>query len=202
MSDLLQDRDYTLIIDRSGSMAEKDGGNTSRWQLAREGAVALAAKCEEYDKDGITVYDFSNNFQRHENVTSERVSEVFKKDPQGSTALDLVLKHAFDDYFTRKAAGKTKANGDLIVVVTDGVPDDQKAVKRVIIEASKRMERDAELAVTFLQIGKDAQATKYLKTLDDDLESEGAKFDIVDTKTADEAANMPYADFLIAAITD
>jgi hypothetical protein len=202
MSDLLQDRDYTIIIDRSGSMAEKDGGNVSRWKLAQEGATALAAKCEEFDKDGITVYDFSSSHERHENVTAARVADVFKKDPQGSTNLSGVLQHAFDNYFARKTAGKTQVNGELIVVVTDGVPDDQNAVKRTIIEASKKMERDAELAVTFLQIGKDAQATTYLRTLDDDLVAQGAKFDIVDTKTAAEADGMSFVEFLTAAIND
>jgi hypothetical protein len=59
-------RDYTLIIDKSGSMSavDRDGGKT-RWETVKESTLALARKCEEYDDDGITVYLFSNRFQRY-----------------------------------------------------------------------------------------------------------------------------------------
>ncbi|MBA4450098.1 hypothetical protein FHK94_10850, partial [Cylindrospermopsis raciborskii CS-506_D] len=57
---MLNDRDYTLIIDKSGSMSTRDqrGGKT-RWEIAQESTIALARKCEEFDPDGITVYVFS-----------------------------------------------------------------------------------------------------------------------------------------------
>ena len=67
-------RDYTLIIDRSGSMAIKDQpGGRSRWATARESAHALAARCEELDPDGITLYVFGSKFRRYDNVTADRV---------------------------------------------------------------------------------------------------------------------------------
>jgi hypothetical protein len=57
---MLEDRDYTLIIDKSGSMSTKDQiGGRSRWDVMQESTLALAAKCEEFDPDGITVYTFS-----------------------------------------------------------------------------------------------------------------------------------------------
>ena len=201
---MLENRDYTLIIDKSGSMATPDqkGGRT-RWVAAEESTFALATKCEEFDPDGITVYTFSGRFKRYENVTSAKVMQIFKEnDPSGTTDLAGVLKHSTDNYFQRKAAGETKPNGETILVITDGEPDDRKAVMKTIIEASRRMDRDEELAISFIQVGTDAQATRFLKVLDDELQSAGAKFDICDTITMDDMEDYSLSEVLLNAIVD
>jgi len=75
---MLGNRDYTLILDKSGSMSTRDQlGGKSRWQAAQESTVALASKCEEFDPDGITVYTFSSKFRRYENVTAAKVEQIF-----------------------------------------------------------------------------------------------------------------------------
>lgn len=201
---MLEQRDYTLIIDKSGSMSIRDQlGNKSRWEAMQESTLALASKCEEFDPDGITVYLFSGRFRRYDNVTSSKVAQIFKEnEPSGRTDLASVLQDATNSYFQRKAAGKTKPNGETILVVTDGEPDDRKAVMKVIIEASRRMDRDEELAISFVQVGTDVQATKFLKILDDELQGAGAKFDIVDTVTMDDMEDMTLTEVLLNAITD
>jgi uncharacterized protein with von Willebrand factor type A (vWA) domain len=201
---MLENRDYTLIIDKSGSMATTDQkGNQSRWQVAQESTFALASKCEQYDPDGITVYLFSGKFKRYENATSSKVTQIFREnDPSGSTDLAAVLKHATDDYFQRKAAKQTKLNGETILVITDGEPDDRKSVMKVIIEASQRLDRDEELAISFIQVGNDLQATRFLKALDDDLQSAGAKFDICDTILMTDMEDMSLSEVLLNAIVD
>ncbi|HEY9702214.1 MAG TPA: VWA domain-containing protein, partial [Allocoleopsis sp.] len=125
---VLENRDYTLIIDKSGSMSTPDQpGGKSRWDTAQESTLALARKCEQYDPDGITLYLFSGRFKRFENVTSAKVNEIFmENDPSGSTDLAGVLKDALDRYFKSKSQGTAKANGETILVVTDGEPDDRK----------------------------------------------------------------------------
>lgn len=201
---LLQDRDYTLIIDKSGSMsiADQSGGKT-RWDAAQESTLALARKCEQFDPDGITIYLFSGRFRRYDNVTSDKVAQIYlENDPMGRTDLASVLKDAFDDYFRRKASGQTKSNGETILVITDGEPDDRKAVMRVIIEAANKIERDEELAVSLIQVGNDKTATQFLKALDDELQGVGAKFDIVDTITIEDMEEMSLVDILLNAIND
>jgi uncharacterized protein with von Willebrand factor type A (vWA) domain len=201
---MLENRDYTLIIDKSGSMATQDQkGGRSRWFAAQESTLALASKCEQFDPDGITIYLFSGKFKRYENVTSSIVGQIFKEnDPSGTTDLASVLKHATDDYLQRKAAGQTKPNGETILVVTDGEPDDRKAVMKVIIEASRRIDRDEELAISFIQVGTDPQATRFLKVLDDELQSAGAKFDICDTITMEDMEDLSLSEVLLNAIND
>ena len=197
-------RDYTLIIDRSGSMAIKDQpGGRSRWATARESAHALAAKCEELDPDGITLYVFGSRFRRYDNVTSERVGQVFvENEPAGGTDLAGVLAHAFGSYFDRKRAGEAKAEGETIVVVTDGEPDDQKAVMKTIVDATRRLDRDEELGLSLVQVGKDPLASRFLKALDDDLVRVGARFDICDTVTLDEMEELSLTEVLLRAIHD
>jgi von Willebrand factor type A domain len=165
---MMSDRDYTLIIDKSGSMSTPDqAGGRNRWDIAQESTLALARKCEQFDPDGITVYVFSGRFKRYDDVTSAKVAQIFQEnDPAGTTNLAGVLLDAFNNYFKRKAAGKTKTNGETILV------------------------------------GTDPQATKFLKALDEQLQSVGAKFDICDTVTLDDLEEMSLADVLMNAITD
>ncbi|HIK03910.1 MAG TPA: VWA domain-containing protein [Trichormus sp. M33_DOE_039] len=201
---MMSDRDYTLIIDKSGSMSTPDQvGGRSRWEIAQESTIALARKCEQFDPDGITVYVFSGRFKRYESVTTAKVAQIFlENDPAGTTNLAGVLLDATNHYFQRKASGKTKPNGETILVITDGEPDDRKAVFEVIINATRQMERDEELAISIIQVGSDPQATKFLKALDDQLQGVGAKFDICDTITLDDLEDMSLADVLMNAITD
>ncbi|WP_016952062.1 VWA domain-containing protein [Anabaena sp. PCC 7108] len=201
---MLENRDYTLIIDKSGSMATPDQkGGRSRWVVAQESTFALASKCDQFDPDGITIYLFSGRFKRYENVTASKVVQIFQEnDPSGTTDLAGVLKHATDDYFQRKSANQTKANGEIILVVTDGEPDDRKAVMKVIIEASRKMDRDEELALSFIQVGTDPNATRFLKILDDELQGAGAKFDICDTITMEDMEDMSLSEVLLNAIND
>jgi uncharacterized protein with von Willebrand factor type A (vWA) domain len=201
---MVSDRDYTLIIDKSGSMSTPDQtGGKSRWEISQESTLALARKCEQFDPDGITVYVFSGKFKRYENVTSAKVAQIFlENDPAGTTNLAGVLQHAIDNYFQRKAAHNTKSNGETILVVTDGDPDDRKAVFEVIINASRKLDRDEELAISMIQVGSDPQATQFLKALDDQLQGVGAKFDICDTVTLDDMEDMSLVDILTNAITD
>jgi uncharacterized protein YegL len=201
---MMSDRDYTLIIDKSGSMSTPDQvGGKSRWDIAQESTLALARKAESFDPDGITVYTFSGRFKRYDDVTSAKVAQIFQEnDPAGTTNLASVLQDALNNYFQRKSAGQTKPNGETILVITDGEPDDRKAVFEVIINATRQMERDEELGISMIQVGSDPQATKFLKALDDQLQSVGAKFDICDTVTLDDLEDMSLSDVLMNAITD
>ncbi|WP_016952061.1 VWA domain-containing protein [Anabaena sp. PCC 7108] len=201
---MLENRDYTLIIDHSASMAKpSEKGDTSRWLSLQESAFALARKCEEFDPDGITVYLFSRKFERFDYVTSAKVKQIFEECiPADTTNLVGVLQDAINNYFTRKAAGKSKPNGEIILVITDGRQDDKQAVCEVIINATHKMEHEKELGISIIQVGNDPQATKFLKALDDQLQSIGAKFDICDTVALDDLENMSLVDVLINAIND
>ncbi len=203
-SSVIENRDYTLMIDKSSSMATSDQpGCKTRWEIAQEFTLALAQQCEQIDPDGITIYLFSGRFRRYDNVTSDKVSKIYEEnEPMGRTDLAVVLQDALDNYFQRKAIGETKPNGETILIITDGEPTDHKAVIRLIIETSCQIDRDEELAISLIQVGNDRKATAFLKALDDQLQQAGAKFDIVDTITVDDMKDISLSDVLLNAITD
>ena len=204
MASVIENRDYTLLIDKSSSMAGSDpSAAQSRWEIAREATQALAETCEKIDPDGITVYLFSGRFRRYDNVTSGKVAQIYEdNEPMGPTDLASVLQDALDNYFKRKVGNATKPNGETLLVITDGAPTDYKSVMRIIIDASQKMDRDEELAISLIQVGNDKKAATYLKALDDQLQSAGAKFDIVDTVTVEDMQGMSLSDVLLNAITD
>lgn len=201
----LKDRDYVLILDKSGSMGSYNDtpSGVTRWEEAKESTLAIANHCQKLDPDGITVVPFAGDFKVYESTTPEKVKEVFSEnEPMGNTYLAAPLKATFDSYLKRKAAGQAKTHGELILVVTDGCPQDADQVAREITNFTKKLDRDEEYGICFLQIGRDAQATSFLKKLDNDLESHGAKFDIVNTKTIEEVEKIGLTATLLAALND
>lgn len=196
-------RDYVLLVDKSGSMSTPDVEGKSRWDAIKEASVTVARRLDEIDPDGIVFGLFSSKPQRFANAKPEQIEQLFStNEPGGSTALHLALAAELDDYLQRKAVGKTHPNGEAIFVVTDGAPDDEQKVASVIVNTTKRLTSPNELNITFIQVGKDAHATAYLQRLDDQLEDEGAKYDIVDTITLDTMGTKPFTQVLIDAVTE
>jgi len=188
-------RDYILIIDKSGSMSG------DLWRQAKDVAHKIIPWICNADPDGVTLYFFSSCAQFHpkfERIKNFQDIETIFTDflPGGTTDLTGVLHQAFGEHFSKNHSPTT------ILVITDGVPDNQETVKREIIAAANKILTDEELSVTFIQIGKDPDATRYLKMLDDDLRSLGARFDIVDQVTAEEMGGMTFEQFIQHSITD
>ncbi len=197
----LKNYDFVFAQDSSGSMSRADTNGKTRWANSQETGYAIAAKMSELDSDGIDVIRFGGTVELFEGVTPAKVDEIYAKDPQGGTPLHLAIRQARTLHESRRAKGGDK-KGTILAVVTDGVPDDQAAVEKEIIALSNSLTTDDDFGITFLQVGNDVEATKYLKGLDDSLQGKGAKFDIVDTKTFDELNGLSLTDALIAALSD
>ena len=185
---LLQDRDYTVVVAKTATLTPSSPpGFEDRWNTAHEAILTLVGKCEELDPDGITVYISSKNseppFKRYRQVTSDQLHRVFDANfPPAALNLLDGLQAALDDYFDRKTAGKTKPNGEIIVVLIDGEPADRMAVAHAIVAATHKLDHPQELGIGFAQVGEDMIATGFLAALDENLRSmAGAKFDIVKT---------------------
>jgi len=193
----LSEYDFIACIDASGSMGETDmPGGRSRWAYMQETATAFCRDLGALDSDGIDLVVFSGtSVDSYTGVTTDKVKDIFSgRSPRGSTPLAEALTTAF------KLAGKSDKK-DFVIVFTDGVPDDEKAAESVIRARANQSETDDEITVLFVQVGRDLQATKYLQKLDDELK--GAKFDIVDAKTIDEAEKFATtAELILAAIAD
>ncbi len=204
--DQLKNRDYTIVLDKSGSMSGDDTPTRqSRWDYAKESVSAIAHKLNEYDPDGITLIPFGSSFKRYDNATPAKLQDIYAEhSPMGSTVLAPVLQNVFENFLANKKAGKLKSNGEICLVITDGQPSDQELVANTIVNFTKQLDNgDGEFGICFMQIGHDKDATKFLNFLDDELVSKrGAKFDIVDTKTIDQVEQLGLTETLIAALTD
>jgi von Willebrand factor type A domain len=200
----LHNRDYYILVDKSGSMETADTpSGKSRWDYCKEESLLIAKKLTEFDPDGCTFVPFSGKPKVYPNTTPDRLEKIFNENwPSGGTDLAAALQTCYDDYSEQRKAKTQKANGIMIVVITDGVPDDEDAVAKGIVKFSKTLDHDDECGISFLQVGKDAHATAYLKRLDDHLEKEGAKFDIVNAKTIDDLENVSLVDAMIAALDE
>lgn len=202
MSVDLANLDIEVLVDKSGSMSKEDcKGGESRWLFGQEQVLNIARAACKVDKDGIAVTLFNNQVTTTDGVTDAKVEQVFAENtPGGGTETAAALKSRLDAYFARKAGGSTK--NCALLVYTDGEPNDKQAVVNVIVEATKKMDRDEELAIQFIQVGSDSGAAAFLKYLDDNLGAQGAKFDIVNTATVEETENLTVEQLLSLAFTD
>jgi uncharacterized protein with von Willebrand factor type A (vWA) domain len=101
------------------------------------------------DPDGISLVFFSNGpIAAERNVrTSADVERYFTQHkPGGTTDLAGVLDFTLKEHFS---GGSTPTT---ILVVTDGEPNDSKAVKKVIIDAANRINADVDLSISFIQV--------------------------------------------------
>lgn len=205
---LLENRDYTVIVAKTASnLRMAPPAFEARWADARIAMTRLAQTCESFDPDGITIYMSCNDaaqgaFHHYKNVSSAQIEAIFAENyPPEELSLLTGLQAALDDYFTRKAAKQTKANGALILVLIDGEPRDRMEVVKTIVQASEQMDVDEELAIGFLQVGDDLIARGFLTSLDHDLQTFAkAKFDIVHTRLLETIEPACLTNFLIDII--
>jgi Mg-chelatase subunit ChlD len=194
----LSEYDFIVVIDKSGSMGDpvKRGSDRSRWAAMQESVGVFVRDIQALDDDGIDIVLFGGqSIQAYEGVTAAKLADVWaENNPRGGTPLAEALQKAF------ALAGKS-AKKDFVLVFTDGVPDDASAAAKVLKDQANKQETDDACTVLFVQVGDNAEATVYLRGLDDNLK--GAKFDIVDAKTMDEADKFATtAELVLAAIND
>lgn len=161
----------------------------TRWEKAVFAMNGIVAQISQIDPDGVdvvcfpgsggeggTAYDITRNVKNTEGLEAM----VTAHPPQGvcmiGPAMDAVLKEAFDRGFDERPCS--------ILVLTAGRPADHQALSNSLAEAASKVTKNADLTVTFVQVGDDEWATNYLKELDTELTTtseSGEQIDIVDT---------------------
>lgn len=198
---LIRDRDYSVILGRSRRSYDVPDLDED-WQSAERTIQPLMQLCETLDRDGITLYSGTPTGPvRHDHVTATTLPEILKRHcPPHELHLAGPLQAAIDDYFSRKSAGLSAANGAIIVILIDGEPEDRRAIVRSIVAATRQMERDEELGIGIVQIGEDSIATGFFNALDEDLHHGGARFDIVHSCSSQSLASENLVEFLANVI--
>jgi hypothetical protein len=195
--------DIELIIDISGSMDDPDGtGNMSKFEWCHQQVRALAQRLAPY-QNTMTITTFNRSFETMERCSPEKVENIYATThPIGGTDLVDPLDARLNAAYMKQAATRHTA---LIAVITDGLPNiprDPTVVNRALIDFSHRLTGPEQVIVTFLQIGDTFNGRDFCIDLDDNLVSEGAKYDIVDTKTFAELKQEGMVDALIDALME
>jgi hypothetical protein len=199
---LLGERDYTLIIDQSEAMGQKDEGK-DLWLFLENATLAIANKCEEYDFNGLSLYFYNETFSKFNHVNGHQIAHSFQTNkPVGSPKLAAPLQEAIDDYFQRRSLGFSKVNGETIITILGSIPLDAKQVEEILIKAANQISHDEELAILFIQVVPDKNLSELLEKWDDKLLELGAKFDICDTIKIEEIKPEIVAELLLKAIID
>ncbi|KAF2230048.1 hypothetical protein EV356DRAFT_509449 [Viridothelium virens] len=160
--------DTTLVVDDSGSMAG------SRWNETSRALETITPICTSHDADGIDIFflNHPDNAYYHNVTSSATVREIFSQvRPGGSTPTGQRLNTILRNYLRKYENNPNTTKPLNIIVITDGEPSDD--VESPIISAAKKLDKlDApawQVGIQFFQVGRDAEATKHLKQLDDDL---------------------------------
>lgn len=196
---LLSSRDVIVLVDRSSSMGDKDcpapaGGlaflprngepapDISRWDWCEQELLSLSRMAGGALRQGIRLVFFASNQNEYEHVRLNDIGRVFEDNyPSGSTNAAAALKSQLDWYFTQRATNPNP-RPVVVAVITDGLPNSTHALKKVIIDATHQMARPDEVAITFLQVGRDRKGVNLVHDIDDNLVQQGAVYDIVDAK--------------------
>lgn len=170
-------RQYTIIIDRSGSMAFPDKDGRTRWDSARIVVEALLPVIFNYDPDNsVPLYLFDSTVTSVGECTdASQIAQVFSHyKPQGSTNLSAALEMAMEKNLRKARVNCDVVPGTTFVVLLDGGADNPQAVIDVIKKYADPkngyIQNDTQAAILFVQIADDEHATKFLEFLDDKLD--------------------------------
>jgi Mg-chelatase subunit ChlD len=174
----LKKYDIVMVIDKSGSMSEPiDETGLSKWDWLKGQISNFATQSAENTGRKFTIVPFSSDFSEKHDCTPADVVQTFTSNqPGGGTDLASPLEHVFNQYW-----GGPRTNPLLVVVLTDGMPSSPELVEKSIIAATTRMLKPDQVKVVFFLIGNDAGGAALIRILDVGLQSEGARFDIVDS---------------------
>ena len=167
----MKDHDVVLILDRSGSMSERDCQGLSRWDWVGRQSNELAQAAQQASSD-LTLMIFSSDFEVLQHVNPQIIPSVFRRSrPGGGTMLGAPLDAAFKHYFdARQNNPATKPL--IIVVITDGMPTDFPRVRDRIYEAANATKTDGEISLTFLLVNGELSGNFQMEMLDGGLHTQ------------------------------
>jgi len=209
----LQQREIIILYDKSGSMTSSDNdprqdstlnnSNWTRWDSAKIAITSILELALSFDMNNtIDIMAFPGN--KNNNIFSFgqyifninqiknifEIEEIFRNTfPQDTTplaeALTYLRKNKLDMLLEEKQSFT-------VVIMTDGIPNNENNVKEFFANLIKDHklydEKNKYLAAfSFVQIGNDNSASKFLESLDDNMinylrQKNISPVDIIDTK--------------------
>lgn len=220
----LNQRDIVIVIDKSGSMSERDcpgdrgslqrmlpglitgrsffdnPGTISRWEWCARQTFDLARQTSRLARQSLSVVLFDSRDRVYENASLRSIPMIFQNNrPQGGTNMLGALKRQLNNYFDRRSASRVKPL--LVAVITDGAPDSPSRIRDLIAETTMRMQSPDEIIITFLQVGNDREGHQFLQELDQGVRMNNAVYDIVHTHSFPQLMREGLASSLVRAVS-
>lgn len=181
---------YEIVvgIDVSGSMNTKmpEYDGISRLQFVREQIGSLVEQLLPFDDNGIDTIFFGNGIWTKKNVeSSNKVNKLFDQVFQENSKIKygtdthLVIEECFKLHQEKKKELGSDHKATICLIITDGEPTDETATIKALDKVAGKVKNHAEIALSFLQVGKDEAAGAFLQKLDD---LHPPEKDICDTK--------------------
>jgi hypothetical protein len=193
----LKQYDIALMIDSSGSMDSPLAQvGESKWQWCLEQIYSFAKEAQTLGRGPFDFCVFENRHELTQNCTADKAREIMTNHrPGGGTDLSTPLQEILADRLS-----KPRQRPLLVVIVSDGMPNQGVPVEQVVIENTKQMKSAKDIKILFLQIGSDHAGKVLADYLDNDLTMEGAPFDIVSSIESDDLVDLGLRRGLIAAM--
>jgi len=165
--------DITLLLDDSGSMATMEDGS-SRFSVLTEVCKIISFFSVLMDDDGIScrflnakIGTEGDNLKSFENI-QRLMSNVY---PDGTTPIGKTIQtKIFDNMISENLTSRNLKKPMLLITITDGIPDSKSGVVSTIKNCKAKCKAsiygENAIAFSFVQIGTDKSATKYLDELD------------------------------------
>lgn len=203
VSRLFNNKDIVVLIDKSSSMKTVDtNASMSRWQWAGNQLRSLAYNLNFAPLSNLDVVLFDNKVKKYNSVSIKSLSTIFSNNtPSGGTNVTKALKGELNQFFARKSASASYNRPLIVAVITDGAPSSSRSLKDLIVNATHKLDHKGQLKISFLQIGQESQGNKLLPELDHGLVSDGALFDIVDSKPFYEVERKGLVNVLLDVVS-
>jgi len=184
--ELLQDEDF--VDDEHDEDAAELSMNPTRWEKAVVALTGIVKQVNKVDPDGLDIICFggTDDGEFDEETDKARIAVfrgvknsrdvekmVTSKLPSGpcimGKAMDYTLQNALKKGFDKRPCS--------ILVLTAGEPDDRDRLEKSLKAASEKVakewkgKKEPPLGVTFMHIGDDDDAEKYMKYLSEEMVS-------------------------------
>ena len=163
--------DIILLLDDSGSMHTIEDGS-SRFVVLTEVIKMISFLTTLMDEDGISLR-FLHDKNGGDNIkTIEAIQNLMSGvDPSRSTPTGKKIKtRIFERMILNKLIEGRLKRPVLLIIITDGIPDSENDVINTIKECREKCISskygENAMSFSFVQIGTDKSATKYLDKLD------------------------------------
>ena len=100
-ANLLEDRDYTIIIARGDASRHPHHPWHEEWIEAQASLIDLAKKCQQFDSDGITLYEASTPMWKYKNSNVARLAEILQRqntEPDSAKPTEINLEEAESNF--------------------------------------------------------------------------------------------------------